>query len=116
MSDDTLTPEQVAEQIRTAERAFHDEPRPWWLVSLRVLLDENNKNADLREQIRCLTDALREAKPALLRGANQFDGEVADWSHKTHDGGIFGDPCECCDQLRADAAVLRALAEMGEER
>ncbi len=63
-------------------------------------------------RIRHLTDALREAKPALLRGANQFDGEVTDWSHKKHDGGIFGDPCGCCDQLRADAAALRALTEM----
>ena len=54
MTDETVTLEQVTEQIRTAERAFDftNDQHPWWLASLRVLLDENNMNVDLREQLR----------------------------------------------------------------
>ena len=57
---------------------------------------------DLDVKIRSLTDALRDAKPALLRGADWLARRNNPWEDKT--------------LSRADAVVLRALAEMGVEK
>ena len=54
---------------------------------------------DLDVKIRSLTDALRDAKPALLRGADWLARRNNPWEDKA--------------LSRADAATLRALAEMG---
>ena len=122
MADDTLTPKDVAEQIRTAERAFHDEPRPWWLVSLRVLLDENNKNADLREYAdeaarQCFT--AEEILDARIKDLDDLREQLRRLTNTLREYARHKTTCPLASQpflkrFRCDCGFERALAEMGE--
>ena len=97
MSDDILTPEQVAGRLaRHEDWSGTTHWEECWRSHPRCALHQlAHSHEALREQ-------LRDAKPALLRAAERLE------SHPIEPA-TFDE----ADATRADAAALRALVEMG---